>query len=112
RGNVLGAAGSDVAGLPASVLGARSADEISTFWPHDRGVLQMVSVPILLGPDPETVLGRLTVGFFLDDRLAAQFKRLTGSEIAFGAQDRILASTLPASSRPALARVLNATDIA
>lgn len=112
RGSVLGAAGTDAAALPATVLSARSADEISTFWPHARGVLQMVSVPILLGPEPVEILGRLTVGFFLDDRLAAQFKRLTGSEIAFGAQGRILASTLPAESRPALARVMSAPDIA
>jgi signal transduction histidine kinase len=111
RGNVLGAAGTDASALPATVLGARSADEISTFWPHDRGVLQIISVPILLGPEPSEILGRLTVGFFLDDRLAAQFKRLTGSEIAFGAQNRILASTLPADARPELARVMGAPGI-
>src|SRR6185503_19212609 len=90
-----------------------SLDEISTFAPHSRGVLQVVSVPILLDRDPEPdVLGRLTVGFFLDDRFAEQIKRLTASEIAFGAGHKILASTLPADSRDALAGVLDSHDIA
>lgn len=112
-GVVLGAAGVDASTLPASVLANDSPDEISTFWPHERGVLQMVSVPILLlGLEPSEMLGRLTVGFFLDDRLATQFKNLTGSEIAFGSQGRILASTLPPESRPQLASVIGAADIA
>ncbi len=111
-GVVLGAAGADASTLPAAVLGNQSPDEISTFWPHERGVLQMVSVPILLGVEPIEMLGRLTVGFFLDDRLAAQFKSLTGSEIAFGSQGKILASTLPEMSRAELARVMGAEGIA
>ena len=43
------------------------------------------------------MLGRLTVGFFMDDRLAAQFKGVTGAEIAFAAGGRVLASSLPAA---------------
>jgi signal transduction histidine kinase len=89
-----------------------SDEEISTFLPHERGVLQIVSVPIFVGSDVREMLGRLTVGFFLDDRLAAQFKALTGSEIAFGAQGRILASTLPEDASPLLAQVMTAPDIA
>ena len=62
-----------------------------------------MSTPILLeGPLPD-ILGRLTIGFFLDDRLAAEFKRLTGSDIAFARHGQILASTLPVESRPLLA---------
>ena len=73
-----------------------SEDEISAFLPHRRGLLQVVSAPIFLeGPGPD-ILGRLTVGVLLDDRLASeQFKKLTGSEIAFAARGNILASTLP-----------------
>jgi len=112
-GVVLGAAGADASTLPQEVLGNQSPDETSTFWPHERGVLQMVSVPILLlGVEPSEMLGRLTIGFFLDDRLATQFKNLTGSEIAFGARGRILSSTLPVASRAELARVMRAQDIA
>lgn len=111
-GAMLGSAGADAAAIPPAIAAVDSTDEIFTFSPHGRGVLQVVSVPIMLeGPLPD-ILGRLTVGFFLDDRLAAEFKALTGSEIAFGADGRILASTLPADSRPLLEQVMNTTSIA
>jgi signal transduction histidine kinase len=111
-GTVLGSAGADAATSPPDVRDARSIEEISTFRPHPRGVLQVVSVPVLLEGDIPEILGRLTVGVFMDDALADEFKGLTGSEIAFGAQGRILASTLPAASRPSLAQVMNASGIA
>ncbi len=60
----------------------------------------MVSVPLLLDGELPAVLGRLTVGFFLDDALAAQFKGLTGSEIAFGADGRIVAVDAAAGPAP------------
>jgi len=109
---VLGSAGADAAALPGFLRRVASDAQVSTFWPHPRGVLQMVSVPILLGVERSEILGRLTVGFFLDEGLAEQFKRLTGSEIAFGAHGSILATTLPPGARPALEPVLNATGIA
>ena len=114
RGMVLGAAGSgagELTGAPA-FRDPQSLDEISTFSPHSRGMLQIVSVPIVLAGEPPDVLGRLTVGFFLDDRFAERVKRLTGSEIAFGIDGRILASTLPRSSDAALATVIQTPDIA
>ena len=111
HGHVLGAAGADASTLPLAVGNAASDREVSTFWPHERGVLQMVSVPIVVGGELPEMLGRLTVGFFLDDRLAQQFKSLTGSEIAFGAQGRILASTLPPDARATLAAAIGASDI-
>src|SRR5262245_7463074 len=114
RGVLLGqsGAGADELTIPAVLKDVESTDEISTFAPHSRGVLQVVSVPIFIEGDPPDVLGRLTVGFFLDDRFANQIKRLTASEIAFGTGDRILASTLPPDSRAALASVLGTRDIA
>jgi signal transduction histidine kinase len=88
---------------------APSAADASTFLPHARGVLQIVSVPILpASPEPVGVLGRLTVGFLMDDALAAQFRDMTGSEIAFAADRRILASSLPPAAHEAMARVLDA----
>jgi signal transduction histidine kinase len=91
--------------LPAAA--AASLDEESTFIAHPRGVLQVVSVPILPAlPEPVGVLGRLTVGFLMDDELAAQFRGLTGSEIAFAAGGRILASSLPAAVRGPMATLL------
>src|SRR5215470_516499 len=114
RGELLGqsGAGADELTVPAALTDVKSTDEISTFAPHSRGVLQVVSVPIFLEGEPPDVLGRLTVGFFLDDRFANEIKRLTASEIAFGTGDRILASTLPPDSRTTLAPVLRTRDIA
>ncbi len=113
NGQLLGSAGSeadDIAGLLRDAP-VEAAEETSTFLPHGRGVLQLVSAPIFLeGPLPD-ILGRLTVGFFLDDRLAAEFKKLTGSEIAFAAQGRILASTLPVESRSLLQGVIAASSM-
>jgi signal transduction histidine kinase len=114
RGQLLATSGpgADELTVPVALKNTDSIDEVSTFAPHSRGVLQVVSVPIFIQRDPPDVLGRLTVGFFLDDRFAEQIKRLTASEIAFGAGDRILASTLPDESRAALASVIGARDIA
>jgi signal transduction histidine kinase len=114
RGELLGesGAGADELTFPAALKDVESTDEVSTFAPHSRGVLQVVSVPLFIEGNPPDVLGRLTVGFFLDDRFANQIKRLTASEIAFGSGGHILASTLPPGSRAALAPVLGTRDIA
>ena len=114
RGELLGesGAGANELTVPPALKDVDSTDEVSTFAPHSRGVLQVVSVPIFIEGEPPDVLGRLTVGFFLDDQFANQIKRLTASEIAFGVGDRILASTLPPDSRTALAPVLGTRDIA
>src|SRR5262249_54244299 len=99
--------------IPAALKDTDSIEEISTFVPHSRGVLQVVSVPILIDRDPEPdVLGRLTVGFFLDDRFAQQIKQLTNSEIAFASGGRILASSFPMDARAPLAGVIGSKDIA
>jgi signal transduction histidine kinase len=116
RGELLGISGPGASEmtLPVPLRATDSLDEISTFAPDARGVLQVVSVPIRLDRDPDDadVLGRLTVGFFLDDGFAEQIKRLTASEVAFGAGNRILASTLPPDSRAVLAGVIDSRDIA
>ena len=111
RGALLGAAGADEATIAAAVEDTPSLDEISTFTPHARGVLQLVSVPILLEGEIPDILGRLTVGVFLDDRVANGVKTLTGSEIAFGTQGRILASTLPNDARAMLAPAIRSDSV-
>ena len=83
RGALLGAAGADEATIAAAVEDTPSLDEISTFTPHARGVLQLVSVPILLEGEIPDILGRLTVGVFLDDRVANE------RESADGERDRV-----------------------
>jgi signal transduction histidine kinase len=100
RGQVLGSAGADTAARDAAVSSGTdsTADDdgrAPTFAPHPRGLLQFVSVPIVI--EPAEQLGRLTLGFFLDDRLAGQFRELTGSHIAFAWGTRVLASTLPSA---------------
>jgi signal transduction histidine kinase len=112
RGDVLGVSGGDAE--PMLRLGdpAKPLEEIATFLPRARGLLEVISVPVAtLDGDPPLIYGRLTVGFFMDDQLAARFKELTGSEVAFAAQGTILASSLPRDTRAALVNVLNAPGV-
>jgi signal transduction histidine kinase len=111
QGAVLGRVGEFVPELPRVITSADALDELSTFVPHGRGLLNVVSVPLVLDGTLPAVLGRLTAGFFLDDQLAEQFKGLTGSEIAFGVGGRIMASTLPLDRLPAAATAIGARDI-
>jgi signal transduction histidine kinase len=73
-------------------------------------VSQVVTVPISIGLDQPEILGTLSVGFLLNQRLARQFKELTDSEIAFAVDGRIRASTLPAEYRHRLEMLLLAPD--
>ncbi|HTM31659.1 MAG TPA: ATP-binding protein [Vicinamibacterales bacterium] len=56
-----------------------------------RGVLREVTVPIRVDQDR---LGTLVVGYVLDERRANELGALTGAEIAFADDGRVLASTL------------------
>ncbi len=78
------------------------------FWLHPRGVMEVVSVPVTLGLERPEVLGVLSVGYLLDDRRAAQFKALTGADIAFAMAGAVRASTLP-GPRETLAPLLAAS---
>jgi signal transduction histidine kinase len=110
-GRVLAAVGGDPGALPASTRSG-SFDETSTFLARPRGLLEIVSVPIILVTgDREDVLGRVTVGFFFDDHLASQFKAQTGNEVAFAAGGRVLASSLPHTDDAALSGLVNRRDI-
>jgi signal transduction histidine kinase len=113
RGGVLGISGGDAE--PILRLGdpAKPLEEISTFVPRARGLLEAISVPVVtLDGDPPLIYGRLSVGFFMDDRLAARFKELTGTEVAFASQGKILASSLPRETRDMLSSALNSPGIA
>src|SRR5262249_18624378 len=115
-GEVLYAAGNSpdaalsVAAQPA-VREALARREATSLLPQSDGMLQIVTVPIAIDrPQPE-LFGTLSVGFLLDDTLAAQLKQITGSDIAFGIEDRILAATLPRADYPMLASRLRSTGI-
>jgi signal transduction histidine kinase len=84
--------------------------ENTTFWPHADGVLQIVNVPISAGTPPD-IIGTVSVGFMFDRRMAERFKRLTGSEIAFGMGGRVVVSTLPGAGRCVLERKGSADPI-
>jgi signal transduction histidine kinase len=73
---------------------------------REAGILQEVTVPISIFQNQPEVLGTLTVGFWLDAAIAARFKELTDSEIAFGADGRIRTSTLPETTWPQLEPLL------
>jgi signal transduction histidine kinase len=98
-----------VASQPA-VRTALTGHESFSLMAQPAGILQIVTVPIAVGSAPPDILGALGVGFLFDDALAGQLKEITGSEMAFGMDGRILASTLPADTRPALASLLVGPD--
>lgn len=87
-----GDAGAGLAGTAPQDLGARPSG--ARLHPHPRGVLQVVTVPVQLGFESPERLGALSVGFLLDDRRAAQLKRITGVDLAFAVDGHVLASTL------------------
>lgn len=104
NGAVLAASDPAVANLDALRFTSDSVDELFTLTTHQRGMLQVISVPLLLLLDTgaREVLGRLSVGFFMDDAVAARLRELTGSEVAFVAGGHVLSSSLPPAARPLL----------
>ncbi|HTM05344.1 MAG TPA: ATP-binding protein [Vicinamibacterales bacterium] len=117
HGRVLASGGDGVSAIDTAE-GATTIDEFSRLIPHERGLLQIISLPICSTPPCRSlagstadVLGRLTLGFFLDDALAKQFRGTTASEIAFGIDGRVLASSLPESAEASLSRVTDTSDI-
>jgi signal transduction histidine kinase len=94
-----------------AIRNALAGHESISLLPLPDGVLQLVTVPIVTEPASPQILGTLSVGFLLGNALAEQLKQNTGSEIAFGIDGQILASTLPVDQRPALAEQLNTTGV-
>ena len=100
-----GAAGAVYEALPG-IREAQAGREASWFWPHPGGVLQVITVPIWINPAQPEILGTLSIGFSLDNVIAARFRSLTNSDIAFGVNGAIQASTLPPQSWAELAPLL------
>jgi signal transduction histidine kinase len=101
-GAVLGKSGAEATSLAAVKIAPDSADEVFALATHARGLLQVISVPIQINTGVPDLLGRLSVGFFMDDAVAARLRELTGSEVAFAAGGQVLASSLPAAARSGL----------
>jgi signal transduction histidine kinase len=96
----------DIVASQPAVRGALTGHEGVSVLAHPNGMLQLVTVPITIGLSRPEMLGTLSVGFLLDDAVAAQLKAITGSEVAFGMDGQILATTVPGAERPALAALL------
>jgi signal transduction histidine kinase len=95
----------------ADAVPAAGGTDVTTFWAHPAGVLEVVSVPVTLGLDRPEFLGALTMGYLLDEKRAAQFKALTGADIAFGMDGMVRASTLGRESVPILTPLLTSTGM-
>jgi len=103
-GAVLATSHPDVTDLGVARLAPGSVDRVSTWTTHQRGLIQVISVPLFIDAGGvRDVLGRLSIGSFVDDAVASRMRELTGSQLAFVAGGRVLASSLPASDRPGLA---------
>jgi signal transduction histidine kinase len=104
------AAAADLATQPI-VRAARTGRAGTVVLARPGGMLELVSVPIVVGVMRPDILGTLNAGFVLDAAMAKQLKRITGSDVAFGMDGRILASTLPESDAPALASRLGTSGV-
>ena len=112
RGEQLALVGETAAAHPDTAAAAAMDGKMTpSFWPHPSGVLEVVSVPVTLGLERPEFLGTLTLGYLLDDRRAAQFKALTGADIAFAMDGAVRASTLGPGSADALAPLIAASGI-
>jgi signal transduction histidine kinase len=113
EGGLLAAVGATPAALqglatvPAAGVGAQ-AFTLRT----EKGVVEVVTVPIPIGPDPPELVGNLSLGFALDDALAARVKAVTDAEVAFVVDGKVRASTLPELREADLAPVLSVDGIA
>jgi signal transduction histidine kinase len=95
----------------AAVRDGLAGHETLRLLPQPDGMIQLVTVPVYVGITRPDILGTLSVGFMLDNALAAQLKQISLSDIAFGMNGQILAATLPRDYYPALAERLRSTGI-
>ncbi|HEY7290739.1 MAG TPA: ATP-binding protein [Vicinamibacterales bacterium] len=115
-GEVLYAAGGSpraavIAAHQPAIREALAGHDSVSLLPQPNGILQIITVPVALELPRHEILGTLSAGFLLDDNLAQQLKRITGSDIAFGMDGQVLAATLPREHFEALASRLRTTAI-
>ena len=91
-------------------LEADSVVERSLFLEHGAQTYQLVVAP-LLAPNP---VGRLYLGFVVDDELARQFESITALQVSFIARDNanahVVASTLPQTLHARLAATITQNE--
>jgi signal transduction histidine kinase len=89
---------------PQPPADAGEGDAAVTYWPHAEGVLQVVTVPVFLGPQR---LGAVSLGFLFDGRRAVQLRQMTESEVAFAVGGRVAAATVAREYFPLVAAMLH-----
>jgi signal transduction histidine kinase len=115
-GQVLYAAGGSpraaaIAANQPAVRDALAGRDSLSLLPQPNGILQVVTIPVTLERPRREILGTFSTGFLLDDALAAQLKKITGSDVAFGMDGQILASTLSREHHGGLAGHLRTNGI-
>jgi len=84
------------ASFTAAVQAALRNQETTTTWFVEGRLYQVATVPLKTGLD---LLGTLSLGFAIDDRVAGELKRMTQSEVTFLTGGTIVASTWPETER-------------
>lgn len=102
-GDVRGEVATSSLALPA---GPSSSQPRVLMLAHPRGILQLVTVPIVIGFDPVEQLGLLSVGLLLDEAQARELRASAGSDVAFAMRGEVLAASVGSGALPALSRVL------
>ena len=115
-GQVLYAAGGSpraaaIASNQPAVRDALAGRDSLSLLPQPNGILQVVTIPVTFERPQREILGTFSTGFMLDAALAAQLKKITGSDVAFGMDGQILASTLRREAHAELAPHLRTTGI-
>jgi signal transduction histidine kinase len=105
------AAAGRLAGDWPAVRDALQGHETVGLLPEPDGILQVVTVPIVIGLTEPQILGSVSVGFLLNEALASQLKAVTGSDIAFAVGGDILTSTLPREYDKALVSGLHGAGV-
>jgi len=111
NGQQLAVVGETAAAHPVLTDATVTEGKMTSFWAHPSGVLEAVSVPVTVGLERPDILGTLTLGYLLDDRRAAQFKALTGADIAFATDGAVRASTLGPGAAEALKPLLAGSGV-
>jgi signal transduction histidine kinase len=97
-------------GQPA-IRNALAGSETVSLLPQPGGILQVVTVPISVFLAQPQILGTLSAGFLLNTELAVRLKEITGSDVAFGMDGRILATTLSRGDDAVLATRLTTAGV-
>jgi diguanylate cyclase (GGDEF)-like protein len=97
-------AGSQVPALVSSIETARRGAGNRTILSVDDRLFLVVSEPGRFGDE---ILGTLTMGYALDDSVAAELAQVTHCQISLISSSKVSGSSLPASERAALAAILS-----